>query len=109
MASWSRSTALSMSLVEPFHGLVHVLHQERVVEVVQAGPEEAAGLLEGFHAALDQQLRQNPVHAELRRESSHLFRIPGFVDGPFTFRNAHSRTKLRKTIGKNKKETGRMA
>ena len=79
------------------------------MEVVQAGPEETTGLFEGFHAALDQQLRQNPVHTELRRQPSHLFRIPGFVDGPFAFRNAHSRTKLRKTIGKSKKETCRIA
>ena len=101
--------AFGDGLVEPFHGLVHVLHQEWVVEVVEAGPEEAAGLLESFHTALDQQLRQNPVYTELRRQPSHLFRITRRMDGPFTFRDAHSRTKLRKSIGKNKKETRRMA
>ena len=74
------------------------------MEVVEAGTEETAGLLEGFHAALDQQLRENPVHAELRRQPSHLFGIPRIMDGPFPFRDAHSRTKLRKTIGKSKKE-----
>ena len=62
-------------LVQPFHGDVEVFHEEGVVEVFQAGPEELARLLEGFDAALHQQLSQDPVDSERQRKGCNLFGI----------------------------------
>ena len=42
-------------LRDAFHGLVHVLHQERVVQEFQARPEEETGLLECPYAPVDKQ------------------------------------------------------
>ena len=45
---------LGIPLVQALYGFVHVRHQERIVQIFQAGTEETAGLLKGVDAALDQ-------------------------------------------------------
>ena len=89
-------------LVHPFHGLVHVLHQEGVVKVFQAGTEKAAGLFEGFDAALDQQIGQDPVYAQFRRQLRSLLRISSRNESPLSFRYAHNHTNLHNSKGNSK-------
>ena len=81
-------------LMQPLHGFVHVGHEERVVQVLQAGAEKTAGLIEGLHAALHQQIGQNPVDTEFRRQLRRFLRVGRRLEDPLSFRNAHSPTKL---------------
>ena len=85
-------------LMEPFHGLVHVFHQEWVVKVFQAGTEETAGILKGLYAALDQEFRKDSVDAQLRGKLRHFFRCRRILQRPFFVRNAHSLTNIAKNI-----------
>ena len=71
--------------VQALHGLVHVLHQEGVVQGVQRGAEEGAGLLEGLDAPLDEEFGQHPVDADLRREPLDLRGVGRFFEDPLTF------------------------
>ena len=67
----------------PVDGYVHVLHQERIMQVVKTRPEERAGLLEGLNSPLDKQFGKNAVNPELGGKPSHLLRIRRFLDYPF--------------------------
>ena len=69
--------------VKPFDRLVHILHQERVVEIVQTRPEEGTGLLEGLHSPLHEKVGKHPVDAHLCAETLDLLRISGFLYCPF--------------------------
>ena len=75
--------------MQAFHGFVHILHEEGVVEVFQAGAEKTAGLFERLYAALDQQVCQDPVYTQFGRQLRSLFRIRGRNQTPLTFRNSH--------------------
>ena len=59
------------------------------MQVLQAGPEKGAGLVERLHAALDKQVCQNPVYPEFRREPADLFRVGRRFHGPFALNGAH--------------------
>ena len=72
-------------LVQTLHGLVHILHQEGVMQVFETRTEESAGLLEGFHATLYKKRGQNLVDSHLRRKAVHLIRRSRFADYPFAF------------------------
>ena len=72
-------------LVQALHGLVHVLHQEGIVEGLQRGAEEGAGLLEGLHAALHQKLGEHLVDADLRGEPLDLRGIGRLLEYPLAF------------------------
>ena len=69
--------------VKPFRSLVHILHQERVVELVQTWPEEGTGLLEGLNAPLHKQVGEHSVNAHLCAEALDLLRVSGFLYIPF--------------------------
>ena len=69
-------------LTNPLDRRVHVLHQERVMEIVKAGAEERAGLLEGLNSPFDKQFGQDTVNAQLGGKPSHLLRISRFLDYP---------------------------
>ena len=69
--------------VKPFHSRVHILHQERVVEIVQTGPEEGPGLLESLHSPLYEQVGEHLVNAHLSAETLDLLRVSGFLYCPF--------------------------
>ena len=80
--------------VQAFHRLVHVCHEEGVMEVLQAGTEEGTGLLKGGHAALDKQRGQHPVYAELCGKLFHAFLRGSVFQGPLSVNRAHSLTKI---------------
>ena len=67
----------------PVHRNVHILHQEWVVEVLEAGAEERACLLEGLDASFDEQFDKYAVDAQFGGKSSHLLRIGLLLDNPF--------------------------
>ena len=77
--------AAGYGLVQPLHGRVHVFHQEGVVQGVQARAEEAARLVEGLDAALDQQFGQHAVDAQLRGKAPDLRGVGRFLGDPFAF------------------------
>ena len=77
--------ALGNRLADPLHGGVHIGHQEGIVQIIQAGTEERAGLLEGLYAPLDQQFGQDPVNAEFGRQRTGLCGVGRFFDDPFPF------------------------
>ena len=72
-------------LVETFHRDVHVLHQERVVQVVEAGAEEGTRLLEAFHAAGHQKFGKHLVDADFSGKALDLRGIGGLLEHPFAF------------------------
>ena len=75
---------------QPFDRFVHVLHQERIVERLQAGTEKGAGLLEGFDAALDQQGGKHGIDSQFRAQTDHGFGVRHVLDLPFPiFRHIH--------------------
>ena len=80
--------------VKAFNRLVHIGHQERVVEVFQARAEEAAGLLEALYAALHEQVGQNPVYPELGRKLCRPAFIGRRLHFPLSFHAVHSLTKI---------------
>ena len=61
--------------MQPPDGPVHILHQEGIVQILQTRAEEGTRLLKGLDAAAHQQLRQNPVDTELRRQLADLLRV----------------------------------
>ena len=69
--------------MQPLHSLVHVLHQEGIVELLERRAEEIACIFERLDTALDKELRQNPVDAELRAEAADLLRVGRGFDDPF--------------------------
>ena len=71
--------------LHPFHGLVHILHQERVVEIVETRPEKRPRFLKGPDASLHKQLRQDRVDAKFGRESRHCLPIGDILQYPFLF------------------------
>ena len=71
--------------VQPLHGHVHVLHQERIVQRIQARAEEGARLLEGLDAALDKQFGQHLVDADLRGKPLDLGGIGRLLQDPLAF------------------------
>ena len=71
--------------VQPLHRLVHVLHQEGIVEGVQRRAEEGARLLESLDAALDKQLGQHLVDADFRGEPLHLRGVGRLLEYPLAF------------------------
>ena len=72
-------------LMQPFHRLVHVLHQERVVQVLESWTEEGAGLVKGLHTAFYQKLGQDPVYSEFRAKAADLLRVRRLLQYPFPF------------------------
>ena len=70
---------------QPGDRLVHVFHQERVVQGGQAGAEEGPRLLERFDPTLDQQGRQHGIDSDFRTEPGDRFRLPDLLDQPFPF------------------------
>ena len=73
------------SPAETLYSDIHVLHQERVVQIVQARAEERTGLLESGDPPLDEQLGEDPVYAYLRRQPLDLFTVGGVHQIPFAF------------------------
>ena len=69
-------------LVYPFHGFVHIEHQERVVEHREVGTEEFHRVFIGRDAALDKQVGQNLVNAKLLCELTHKGRVAGLFHNP---------------------------
>ena len=55
------------------------------MQVGQGRAEKGTGLVEGFDTPLDQQIRQNPVNPEFRRQPPDFFRIGRFHQIPFLF------------------------
>ena len=68
---------------DPLHGHIHILHQERIVEVIQARTEERARLLESLDSPLDKKVGENPVYAQLGGKPSHLLWISRLFQYPF--------------------------
>ena len=65
-------------LMDSFDSLVHVLHEERIVKVIEIRTEERARLLECIYPPLDQKLRQHRIDSQFRRKLSYIFRISDF-------------------------------
>ena len=84
-------------LVKAFHSHVHVLHQERIVQIVKIGAEEGTGLVECLHAPFYEQIGKHLVDADLRRKPFDLLAVGSFLYAPFTFPFLkHIQTKLSK-------------
>ena len=71
--------------MQAIHGLVHILHEEGIVEIVETGTEESAGLLEGLHATFDEEFREHLVDPDLRCKAIHLVGRSRIADHPFAF------------------------
>ena len=81
--------------MQALYGLVHILHEERVVEVFQGGAEKLTGVLEGFYAALDQKPRQDTVYTEFGSQPGRFVLAGrGFDDPLFLCAVAHIFTKI---------------
>ena len=82
-------------LMQTLHGLVHVFHEEGIVQVFQGRAEEFAGVLKGFHAALDQEAGQDTVYTELCCQPGGFFLAGRCFDDPlFLCTVAHIFTKI---------------
>ena len=81
-------------LVQTLYGLVHILHQERIVQVFQLRAEETAGFFKVVYATLDQKVGQNPVNAEFCSQFASLLCVGRRLNGPLFFCDAHSLTKI---------------
>ena len=71
------------SPVEAFHGDIHILHQERVVKVLELWTEKGHGLLESFHSPGNKKLGQHLVNADLGGKTFDLCGVGRFLDYPF--------------------------
>ena len=60
------------------------------MELLERRAEESPGVLESLDTALDKEIREHPVDAELDGQAADLFLVGGFLDNPFAVRHSHS-------------------
>src|SRR5574344_2360321 len=73
------------SLVQPLHRHVHILHEERIMQVIQTRAEKCTSLFESFDSSLDKKIRKHLVDPYFSGEALHLCRIGRFLDNPLAF------------------------
>ena len=71
--------------MDALDSLVHIGHEERVVEIVQTRTEERTCLMERTDSPLDQELRQNRVDSKFRRKLPDCLRFSVFLQYPLLF------------------------
>ena len=73
------------SLFQTVHSLVHILHQKGVMQLGEVGLEELAGPVGGGDTALYQEVGEDLVDTQLRREGADQSRVALLFNYPFFF------------------------